>query len=456
MAIDSSFSPKEKAFISQEPFGGGWGIRWSALTASERCVCAYLVLMPLWWMSGFHFLVLPGAFCILILYRWWQDRSFPLGRPNLMVACLLAFFAINYADTILIYFDAHPVVDELPSHLLHLQRSTSLIKTTLGLTLPGWVWYLRSQNIRVRPQVLLWACSIVVVEMLVAWGLAEFVLSGLLDNSMPTINGFLTGGPQGEEPNKTLILFDLREQRYVFFFGHHQNCIAFLGTTILLALDGRHRFWSLSLVGACLFLMSLTATRSAWLALPMALLVYILYRFANARGTWLLLAALAAASFLTLSLPPVTNYLAETVETTLQAVGDFRPGSTEDRLLVYRETFEGIGERPVFGHRIEGERVTHKASIYSWDNKGAPVGSHSYILGSLLYQQGIFGTLLFAGFWISLLLWLYRTRRERPKSWLAAMFYYNLLCFVTILQQTMMLGTLAYMMMRESKPSSVE
>lgn len=446
---------QERTLFEPGRVGSWWWIPWSALTSSERFACAYLVLMPLWWLSGFGFLVLPSAFCILILYRWWRERCFPLKRPNLMVAFLLAFFFIGYAEKVLIYYDAHPLIDDLPDHLLNIRSTASLIKTTIGLTFPGWVWYIQSQNIRVRSQVILWACSIVVVEMLVAWGLAEFAFSGLLDNSIPTINGLLTGGSQGEHTNKTLMLFDLREKRYVFFFRHYQNCIAFLGTTVLLALDDRHRLRSLSLIGACLFLMSLTSARSAWLALPIVLVAYVLYRFANARRAWLLLAALGSASFLTLSLPPVTDYLTETVETTLQTVGDFRPGSTESRLLVYQKTFEGIGERPIFGHRIEGEPVTTSESIYSWDGKGAPVGSHSYILGSLLYQKGIFGTLLFAGFWVSLLLWLYRTRRERPKSWLAALLYYNLLCFVTILQQNMVLGTLGYMMMYESKQPSI-
>lgn len=44
----------------------------------------------------------------------------------------------------------------------------------------------------------------------------------------------------------------------------------------------------------------------------------------------------------------------------------------------------------------------------------AKVGTHSFYLGSLLYQKGVVGTCIFVTFWLSLITWLYHTRSNRP------------------------------------------
>jgi hypothetical protein len=55
-----------------------------------------------------------------------------------------------------------------------------------------------------------------------------------------------------------------------------------------------------------------------------------------------------------------------------------------------------------------------------------PPGTHSVILGSLLYQKGLVGTVIFIFFWISLLFWFYKTRAERPLTCFCVWLLYTL------------------------------
>lgn len=66
-------------------------------------------------------------------------------------------------------------------------------------------------------------------------------------------------------------------------------------------------------------------------------------------------------------------------------------GSFLDRAFVYRSTFEGVSQRPVFGWGTERDIPGFPY----------PAGSHSYYLG-ILYKQGIVGFLLFITIWWSL------------------------------------------------------
>ena len=54
------------------------------------------------------------------------------------------------------------------------------------------------------------------------------------------------------------------------------------------------------------------------------------------------------------------------------------------------------------------------------------VGSHSAILGSLLYQTGLVGTGLFTVFWILLFIWFYETRAGRPLIGFCVLIFYTL------------------------------
>jgi hypothetical protein len=128
-------------------------------------------------------------------------------------------------------------------------------------------------------------------------------------------------------------------------------------------------------------------------------------------------------SFVTLSLPPVTDSISTFFEETTESVGEARADSTEVRNEIYKRTIERIPDNLIFGHWVTGETVLPGFDI-------ARVGSHSFILGNLLYRLGLIGTLLFIVFWISLFIWFYQTREGRPSVGYCLLIFYTLLCVV--------------------------
>ncbi|NJL84301.1 MAG: hypothetical protein HC890_17775, partial [Chloroflexaceae bacterium] len=60
-------------------FSGPW-IRWQALTLAERFVCANLVGLPLWWLSGLYY-YLPAVLLLAVVgYQLWQRGNLGLRR----------------------------------------------------------------------------------------------------------------------------------------------------------------------------------------------------------------------------------------------------------------------------------------------------------------------------------------------------------------------------------------
>jgi O-antigen ligase len=103
-----------------------------------------------------------------------------------------------------------------------------------------------------------------------------------------------------------------------------------------------------------------------------------------------------------------------------------RAGSTEQRMEIYRQTWLAIQENPLWGHGSRGGVISLSGADYNL------VGSHSVILGDLLYMNGWVGTVIFVTFWISLFVWLYQTRTGRP-----------FLCFFLLLLFTLVSPTMA-------------
>jgi len=67
---------------------------------------------------------------------------------------------------------------------------------------------------------------------------------------------------------------------------------------------------------------------------------------------------------------------------------------------IYRQTWEQIQDNLLL-HMSKGEPVNAVSD--------SRIGSHSVILGSLLYRTGLVGTGIFIVFWISLFIWFYET-----------------------------------------------
>lgn len=432
--------PLQKA-EEESLFSGVW-IRWRSLNSAERLVSANIVLLPVWWVLGL-LNYLPSFLMVAIaLYEWRRYGKVRLKRPSLVVLTLFAFYIYGYIATFLLFFDAYPFV-ELPPHVVI--EPIDFVESGFTFAIPCLAWYIQSNNIRVRLEVVAWACSVSVVQMLLLWILVQFVFPGALDNPPRSVYGLLTGKSpeyiEGAGAKNYLLVY--QEERFRFFFNHYQAGAAFLGFTGIMALDLKNRVWSLLLLVACTFLLSLAATRSVWLALPAVVFIHFLFTVGRARGSWFLLTLIAITSFVTLSLPQVTDFVFNTYEATATAVDNVRPNSTDVRSLIYEKTIEAIPDKLLFGHVVEGTSVTG-----SPEDTALGPGSHSFILGALLYKGGLAATAIFVSFWVSLIVWLYDTRVGRPLSCFLILLFFSLISSVTILQWTMTTGTLLCMMLR--------
>lgn len=440
------YKPVSSRKADEESLFSGIWIRWSALNAAERLVCANIVLLPVWWFVGLleytPLLLLLG----IALYEWLRYGKLRLKRPRLEVVALFAFFAYYFVDAFLIFHNAHPSVHLPPGDVRDITLN-ELIKAFFEFSIPCLVWYIQSNNVRVRLEVVAWACTVSVIQMLVFWLLVQFVFPGSFDNPPPSLYAILTGKPKeyvdGLGSANYLQFYDA-DGRFIFFFGNNQPSATFLGLASLVALDVKNRFWSLLLLGGCIFLMSLTATRSVWVALPIVVLVYFLLTSGKFGGAWLVFALIAVVSFSTLSLPPVTDLVFNAYSGTATAVRDVRPGSSEVRNEIYKQTLKQIPDKLLFGHKVEGERVVTTVA----DGTGPAIGTHSFILGDLLYKGGLVAAGIFATFWASLIIWFYNTRVGRPTCWFPILLFFSLTSTVSFLHWMLPICTLLCMVIR--------
>jgi hypothetical protein len=399
-------------------FSGVW-IRWSALNAAERLVCAVIVLIPVWWAFGLIQHLLPLIGLGTAFYEWRRSGTLGLKRPSWLVIALFAYATYNYIGSFLLTFDAHPLA-ELPPDVT--RAPTDLVELTLTtfFSLPYLVWYVQSNNVRVRLKVVAWACSVSVAQQLAVWLVVHFIFAHAYYNPPRTLLATLIGKDavyeRGSGEYNYMLLYWPTDKsigglpRYFSFLGTPESFALFGGVAGLLALDIKNRLWSLLLFAPSIFFIALSGTRTVWIGFALVLFLRFLFTTGNVGGSRLLLTLIAIVSFVTLSLPPVTNLVFNTYSNTATSIGDYRANSTAERSAGYEETLERILESNpanlLFGHEVEESNAAG----------GVDIGSHSYILGTLLYKGGLVATGLFMTFWVSLILWLYRTRIGRPAT----------------------------------------
>lgn len=409
----------------EELFCGIW-LRWRALSAAERCVCALIVLIPLWWVLG----IIPYLiFCTsagVAVYEWQRYRTIRLQRPSLAVIALLAFYTYQCVETFLLYFDAHPLASLAPHINL---RLTSLVESILNIfALPGLVWYIQSHQVRVRLSVVAWAFSVSVIEMLGAWLFSQFVLDNAYYQAPRTLWAILTGKPKlyyrGIGNSNYLNLYWHTDTaiagltRHYSFFYHASAFGHYVGLVGAFALDIKHRLWSNLLLVACAFLVGVSGTRTLWIAFPLVVLLHFLCSTTKIGGRWFPFALAAVVSFFCLSLPPINEWVIDTSMEMATSIAEFREASTESRAAIYIGSLASTFETPInfiFGHVVTGE---------------GGLGTHSFWIGTLLYKGGLINTGMFLTFWFSLLVWLYRTRQNRPTCCFSIWLLFSLI-FVT-------------------------
>lgn len=427
------------------PYAGIW-LKWSALSEAERVVCAGFALIPVWWVFGWSFLLF---FLVLGVVVWDVRRhgGLQLGRPGPAVIAAAAFGFYLFISVLL--------------------RSQKLSVGPIFSTLSTWIsfavllWYIESNRIRVRPQVVAWACGVAVLQMLLFWLVVHFVFQEPYFNPPRSLIGLVTDRGEryirGAGNSNYLIPYWVGDKgfaglvRFSFFFHGPEAFATVAGFMGLLALDLKRRSWSVLLFSACVFLLLLSGTRSIWLAFPAVLVVRYLLTYGRTSGVAALLGLLAVASFAVLSVPPLTETLFNASTGTVEAAGSFRADSTELRAKIYRRTLERLDEEPLFGHGVPGANVVPG---FRYGNIYGP-GTHSFLLGTLLYKNGLVGTGIFITFWASLILSFTRAGAAKPLCCLLAPLLFTLSFCVMELESVAVLPLLLVCAVLYESPISV-
>lgn len=400
--ISSSATSRQDEYATHTDsiFSGIW-IRWSTLTQSERVVCACIVLIPLWWLWGWSYLSVVLMLSIFV-YQISHYGNLHLQQSPLFVITGIVF---GIQETLSICFWA--IYNGYTFSLPDILRSPL---TTWLAPMPV-LWYIKSHKIRVRLQVVAWAFSVVVVQMLIFWFVIYFIGKQADYTPSRSLFGLLTGKGEvfvpGVGNSNYLMPYFASDSsiagmvRYIFFFHGPESLALVVGFISLLALDIKQKIWSVLLFSSSFFLLILSGTRSLWVCFPIVLSLRWLLTTGKNGKLWLVFALIAIVSFTTLSIPPVNDVILKTTTHTAKATGELRGDSTEVRAEIYRQTWEGFvnasDSELIFGHVVVGETV-----LPGYDP--ARVGSHSFLLSTLLYRKGLLGTGLFYHFGYLLLL----------------------------------------------------
>ncbi|MEO0376710.1 MAG: hypothetical protein AAF329_19245, partial [Cyanobacteria bacterium P01_A01_bin.17] len=155
-------------------------LRWKALGTAEQVVCSLILLIPLWWVLG---LIPYLIFCVaagVMIYERWQHGTLRLQRPTMAVVILIVFCLYSSGITTYRFFNFDPASLESLTSAADLAQKPlkpiDLIESLLQLSFPFLLWYIQSHSIRVRLEVIAWALSVVVLEMLAVCLFCHFVL----------------------------------------------------------------------------------------------------------------------------------------------------------------------------------------------------------------------------------------------------------------------------------------
>ncbi len=395
-------------------FWGIW-IRWSSLTQAEKVTCLLICFIPLWWLFGwknFFFLTGVGLFA----HDFWRYKKLQLTTPSVPVISGFSFF--TYLVITQYFYGVYHGDPINPNSII------APLNTWVGPSL--MVWYIQSRSIRIRWQVIAWAFSVVVALMMILWAVIFFVWQQAFYDPPRSLYGLLTGKsleyiPGAGNSNYLIPYFPTDEAlipgmvRYVYFFPGPEALGLTVSFTSLLALDIKNKLWSILLFSASIFILLTSGTRSVTLVLPLIFGLRSILVTGKSFGSWFACALIATLSFSTLSIPAITNTVFSRLTSTAEAASSARADSTEVRGEIYRLTIEGIlnaSNRQFF----LGYATTGKGVLPGYEP--AKVGTHSFILGALLYRAGIVGTLIFTLHWLSLFWTVYQERQTKPIGYL--------------------------------------
>lgn len=433
--------------IDSELFSG-IRLRFSALNQTEKVVCLLIVLIPVWWLWGWSYLFTLLTFSVFA-YEIKQTGELSLNKPSAIV--MLGFCFGLY--TIIISYFYYEFNDLAYGARTFLTKIDSWFMSSLLL------WYIQSKNLRIRLEVIAWAFSVVIVQMMIVL-LVSLVIYQQRDYlPMRSIFGFVTGKSavfeSGIGRSNYLMPYDARDEsfipgivRYAFFLHGPVALAVFTAFIGLVALDLKNRTWSLLLFGSSYFISLLSGTRSVFVALIIILILRYVVTIGKTFGVALVLAAIATVTFSVFSLPLTSNMIFNNVEQAGQSVYEARADSSAARGKIYSQTWKELldasNQQLFWGHIAEGENVTSYAT--------AKVGSHSLYL-SLLYRSGLIATIIFISYWTALIWWFFSTRDSRPLSCLMILALFTLTFAVMELEQPVIPTILICSMLR--KPQTI-
>jgi O-Antigen ligase len=405
MNLNPSLGKAQPAEQRTRPlFSGPW-LRWGQLTQSERFLCSFIILTPLWWFIGWTYIwfLITGA---ILSYQLWQGKGLGLKRPSLLVISGFLFNIYRNATAILNATD-----DVKPS---------TWISVIVGICFYFIIWYIESNNIEIRIEVIAWAISVFVLELLIFWVVFQLVLraphfvpprtliSQFLDRSERYIKGngssnyLLPYWPEDKLPGGL--------SRFAFFYPVPEDFGLISGSISIFALEIKNRYWRAVLFCIGFFLLFVSGTRMAWIAGSTVLVLRYVVTLVKRRGIAIMFALIGLICFLTLSVPPITDIAVNNYTQTTESTSNLRRDSSEVRALIYKRTWEELTSEPdklLLGRGVFGAGVVPGF-------EPAKVGSHSFILGTLLYREGLVGTFIFLVFWLSFITKLFSTQDTRP------------------------------------------
>jgi hypothetical protein len=241
-------------------------LRWSMLTPSERFVCAFIVFTPIWWMIGWTYVwfLIVG---VVLSFQQWQGKGFGLKQPSWLVLSGFSFHVYRSAATILNSSEVKP---------------SALISMVVGICFYFIIWFIESNDVRIRVEVIAWAISVLVLEILVCWLIAQVILGA--PNFVPPrtlLSQFLDRSERyikGSGASNYLLLYSAGDKlpggftRFSFFYPVPEDFGLISSCVVLLALDIKKRPWRITLLCLGIFLLFVSGTRICWLSIPIVLI----------------------------------------------------------------------------------------------------------------------------------------------------------------------------------------
>lgn len=339
---------------------------------AEACVFWYLVLTPLWWMTGTLVpLGVVGTICLFV------RRPPRQASIRLLAALWIAVGVAQAASVIFNWMSA-----EVPG--IGLLRGLGSFVTT-GWILIGLAIGVGAEAGLTTPRVVrgicvhaAWLLLFTGVSLFTAHGLGwpELIvpspLAMLLPGELPVVRFHLQMIFYQSDA-----LLDARTMRLTLFYPWATGLALGGATALLVGTGDRLRGWRIVAAIAGSVAVLLSYSRAAILSLAAAILILAFLRLSRARqAVAALLAGVVVNAALLAGFDPV-----ETVRDVQAEFTNLRPGSSFARAVVYELSWAHFLNRPILGHGwMSGPVATWLPSM--------PLGSHSSFYG-VLYVGGV-------------------------------------------------------------------